>query len=36
MNYRVEKDALGEKNVPVEAYWGIHTCPEMAALIEYE
>ena len=25
MSYRVEKDFLGEKQVPEEAYWGIHT-----------
>ncbi|MFH0985612.1 MAG: aspartate ammonia-lyase [Candidatus Omnitrophota bacterium] len=25
MNYRVEKDALGEKKVLADAYWGIHT-----------
>jgi aspartate ammonia-lyase len=25
MPYRVEKDFLGEKQVPEEAYWGIHT-----------
>ncbi len=25
MEYRTEKDALGEKRVPAEAYWGIHT-----------
>ena len=25
MEYRVEKDVLGEMNVPAEAYWGIHT-----------
>ncbi len=25
MGYRTEKDALGEKQVPAEAYWGIHT-----------
>lgn len=25
MEYRIEKDALGEKNVPADSYWGIHT-----------
>ena len=25
MNYRVEKDVLGELNVPSDAYWGINT-----------
>ena len=25
MEYRIEKDMLGEKQVPKEAYWGIHT-----------
>jgi len=25
MSYRIEKDFLGEKQVPEEAYWGIHT-----------
>lgn len=25
MNYRTEKDLLGEKQVPEDAYWGIHT-----------
>ncbi|MDD5730055.1 MAG: aspartate ammonia-lyase [Candidatus Omnitrophica bacterium] len=25
MEYRIEKDFLGEKEVPLEAYWGIHT-----------
>ncbi|MBP1750647.1 MAG: AspA [Deltaproteobacteria bacterium] len=24
-NFRVEKDMLGEREVPAEAYWGIHT-----------
>ena len=24
-NFRIEKDMLGEREVPVEAYWGIHT-----------
>ncbi len=23
--YRLEKDLLGERQIPVEAYWGIHT-----------
>ena len=25
MNFRIEKDFLGEKKIPAEAYWGIHT-----------
>lgn len=25
MNYRIEKDHLGEKSLPVDSYWGIHT-----------
>ena len=25
MKFRVEKDMLGEKNIPADAYWGIHT-----------
>ena len=25
MTYRTEKDFLGEKEVPLEAYWGSHT-----------
>ncbi|MFH0771687.1 MAG: aspartate ammonia-lyase [Candidatus Omnitrophota bacterium] len=25
MKYRVEKDLLGEKQIPEDAYWGIHT-----------
>lgn len=25
MTYRIERDALGEKQVPAGAYWGIHT-----------
>ncbi|MBF0594665.1 MAG: aspartate ammonia-lyase [Candidatus Omnitrophica bacterium] len=25
MEYRTEKDGLGEKKVPVDVYWGIHT-----------
>jgi len=25
MKYRIEKDLLGERNVPDDAYWGIHT-----------
>ncbi|RKY60852.1 MAG: aspartate ammonia-lyase, partial [Candidatus Latescibacterota bacterium] len=25
MEYRIEKDFLGEKKIPKEAYWGIHT-----------
>lgn len=25
MDYRIEKDALGEKKVPGDKYWGIHT-----------
>ena len=25
MLYRIEKDFLGEKRIPQEAYWGIHT-----------
>ncbi|MDD4013167.1 MAG: aspartate ammonia-lyase [Candidatus Omnitrophica bacterium] len=25
MQYRLEKDMLGEKRVPLDAYWGIHT-----------
>ncbi|MDD5226550.1 MAG: aspartate ammonia-lyase [Candidatus Omnitrophica bacterium] len=25
MDYRTEKDALGEKKIPAEKYWGIHT-----------
>lgn len=25
MSYRLEKDFLGEEQIPVEAYWGIHT-----------
>jgi len=25
MGYRIEKDFLGEKRIPEEAYWGIHT-----------
>ncbi len=25
MTYRMEKDVLGEKKIPREAYWGIHT-----------
>lgn len=25
MTYRIEKDGLGEKEVPADAYWGIHT-----------
>ena len=24
-NFRIEKDMLGEREVPVEAYWGVHT-----------
>ena len=25
MNYRIEKDNLGEKKIPAERYWGVHT-----------
>jgi aspartate ammonia-lyase len=25
MDYRIEKDLLGEKQIPVDSYWGIHT-----------
>ena len=25
MNYRIEKDFLGEEKIPEHAYWGIHT-----------
>lgn len=25
MKFRIEKDFLGEKQVPADAYWGIHT-----------
>ena len=25
MQYRIEKDLLGEKQIPVDSYWGIHT-----------
>ena len=25
MDYRIEKDGLGEKKVPADKYWGIHT-----------
>ena len=29
MNTRLEKDSLGELQVPAEAYYGVHTCREM-------
>ncbi|MHA1509439.1 MAG: lyase family protein, partial [Promethearchaeota archaeon] len=25
MNYRIEKDVLGEVEVPIDVYWGINT-----------
>ena len=24
-NFRVEHDFLGEKQIPADAYWGVHT-----------
>jgi aspartate ammonia-lyase len=33
MDYRIEKDAIGELRVPKNAYWGIHTQRAMANFI---